>query len=170
MYNIVFYDYVASFGAHEEVTDEMLRVIGANATNPMLQLILASPQLRDGRFSIEEQLEYNAKLIEQADRVYDLCLDDSIKRLCSISLVHPMTNDEAMMRLCDEASAIEVEVGSWAWILRENLRFTLLGALTAQGKEFDRIRELVALMKEHTASFASLWNAAQSEANANLRI
>lgn len=170
MYNITFYDYVASFGMHKEITEEMILAVGANATHPMLQIILMSPRVRDGRYSIDEQLYYNANLIDKIDEVYNLNLDNNIKRLCTISLVHPITNDETMMALCEEASSIEVEVGSWAWLLRENLRFTLLGALTVQGKEFDKIEELVSKMKEHTATFSELWNAAQLEASTNLRI
>lgn len=170
MYNIAFYDYASAFGVHDKITDEMICAVGAKASNPMLQIVLVSPRLRDGRFSVDEQLDYNAQVVESIDRVYGLNLDESIKRLCTISLVQPMTNDEHMMSLCEEASDIDVEVGSWAWILRENLRFTLLGGLTAQGKEFDKIRALVSEMRESTSSFAELWNNAQSEASANLRI
>ena len=169
MYSILYYDFVAAFGNHEVITEDMIKDVCEGAETPILQFVLACPRMNQDVFSLDEQMEYNVALIEKVATVMGVELSQTEKSLCVLSIAGVRPTNEELMDKYNEVIYMEVEEGSWQWLLRENIRYAQLGALTSQGRDFAKIRELVSIMKQGTASFTSAWNAAQKSVITNLK-
>lgn len=143
---------------HQPIEDNILLSAVGNVTYPLFSLMqLISSAVDVKGFSTAEHFDYLYQLFDQANNVFQTNLSSKEIELyvgSTLSMSGKSIDEMPELVLVLESMInYEVDQSSHLWVLRERIRYELLGRLSANMNDVERIRELVDILKANSDEF-----------------
>lgn len=142
----------------EETINAMMNLCGDDI-NKIPYSVLNAPAPNYDKFSFEETRKYSEELVDVLFRVAGNNNSESDKNICVALLLGNIHANviEDLIHVYENVINYQVEDKTWQWIFRENLRYKLL-VCYSKLNEFEKMKELITLLKPNSDTFNELWN------------
>lgn len=163
--NINLYLFVSAFGNHESIDDAVLTALVADSSNPIFDIFLLCPPYSSRLFTFDEQLKYNIDFVKHVFGLYGFEATEPIVELCAVFLMKYFDSSATVCEKCEEVCGVDVEEDDWLWLIREYVKYALMGSYLRAGSNYSRIKELANSMSASNQVFEQKWDAAQLAVN-----